>query len=741
MSSNARLALDQPAQFLRGVGPKRAEALARLGVRTARDLLFHVPRRYEDATTVRRIGEVEVGTDVTVIGEVVAKGVIPTRSGLRIFQVHLRDGSGRIECSWPGQPFLDRSFKKGDLLLVTGPVRFFHGKQIQPREYVLLGRADETESAGKVLPIYPATEGLSQRMLRHMLEANLDLLLPLLAPEDPLPPERLKALGLPTLLQAVAALHRPESLEHAERGRRRLVYDELFFLQLLHARARERVTCEAPGIAFSRTNRLIGALFRSLPFELTAAQTRAISEIFGDMKSARRMSRLLQGDVGSGKTIVALFTMLLAAESSYQSALMAPTEILAEQHARTLRALLGGASPADTAGEGDRAVNAARTSSDPNGVGIPAAVDTGGIDRVAAPVDVVLLTGRLPAAERRAALARIASGAASIVVGTHALIQEGVSFHKLGLVVIDEQHRFGVRQRQALAARPSAESDAGQPDVLVMSATPIPRSLALTLYGDLDLAVLDELPPGRRPVQTSLRRESERDEVYAFVRDQVAAGRQAYIVYPLIDESEKVELRAAAAEYDRLVSSVFPDLRLGLLHGQLGADEKDATMRAFVAGTLDVLVATTVIEVGIDVPNATVMVIEHAERFGLSQLHQLRGRIGRGAADSFCILIAPGDPGAIERLRILAATQDGFEIARADLHARGMGDFFGARQHGLPELRFFDPARDEDLLLRARDDAQAVIAEDPELERPDHRLLRDVLDRRYAERAKLFEVG
>lgn len=272
----SRPALDQPAQFLRGVGPKRAEALARLGVRTARDLLFHVPRRYEDATTVRRIGEVEVGTDVTVIGEIVAKGVIPTRSGLRIFQVHLRDASGRIECSWPGQPFLDRSFRKGDLVLVTGPVRFFHGKQIQPREYVLLGRADETESAGKVLPIYPATEGLSQRMLRHMLDANLDRLLPLLAAEDPLPSARLKELGLPTLLQAVEAVHRPDSLAHASSGRRRLAYDEVFFLQLLHARTRQRVTCETPGIAFARTNQLIGALYRSLPFELTAAQTRAI---------------------------------------------------------------------------------------------------------------------------------------------------------------------------------------------------------------------------------------------------------------------------------------------------------------------------------------------------------------------------------------------------------------------------------------------------------------------------------
>jgi ATP-dependent DNA helicase RecG len=381
---------------------------------------------------------------------------------------------------------------------------------------------------------------------------------------------------------------------------------------------------------------------------------------------------------------------------------MAPTEILAEQHARTLRSLTA-----------------------------------------ALPVDVALLTGRLPAAERRHTLERIASGEVQLIVGTHALIQEAVRYHRLGLAVVDEQHRFGVRQRLALGGESNGQAadTATFPDVLVMSATPIPRSLALTLYGDLELTVLDERPPHRVPVRTELREEKRRDAVYDFIRTEVTAGRQAYIVYPLVEESEKVDLLAATAEYDRLSGETFADLRLGLLHGQMPSDAKDATMRAFAAGELDVLVATTVIEVGIDVANATIMVIEHAERFGLSQLHQLRGRIGRGAAGSTCILIASGSPEAFERLRILSRTEDGFEIAREDLRLRGMGDFFGARQHGLPEFRFFDPERDEDLLLRARDDAVRVIAADAELLDPAHAALRATLEHRYAQRERLYEVG
>jgi ATP-dependent DNA helicase RecG len=683
--------LDQSAQFLKGVGPRRADALARLGVHTARDLLYHVPRRYEDASTVTRIGAVQIGGDATVIGEVTSKGVLPTRAGLRIFQLIIRDQSGSIEVSFPGQPFLDRTFRRGDIVLVTGTVRFYHGKQIQPREYVILGSAAEgVEGAGKVLPIYPSTEGISQKVLRSVIDQNLDRLLPLLQPADAVPRALTEAAELPTLMQAIVALHRPQTLRDAERGRRRLAFDEVLFLQLLHARVRHRNVAQPGGIAFRRTDALIAPLYRGLPFTLTAAQTRTIAEIFADMTAARRMNRLLQGDVGSGKTIVALFAMLLAVESGYQAALMAPTEILAEQHARTLGALLG-----------------------PLGL------------------DVTLLTGRLGAVAKRAAQEAIASGDARVVVGTHALIQDAVSFHRLGLAIADEQHRFGVKQRLALAAHGEAV------DVLVMSATPIPRSLALTIYGDLDLSVLDELPPSRQRVRTAVRPEEQRDRVHDFIREQVALGRQAYMVYPLVEESEKLELRAATAEFERLSETVFPSLRLGLLHGQMPGDEKDAVMSAFAAGAIDVLVATTVIEVGIDVANATVMVVEHAERFGLSQLHQLRGRVGRGAEQSYCILLAGSDA---RRLDVLARSDDGFEIARADLLHRGMGDFFGARQHGLPEFRFFDPLRDDDLVHRARDAAQRIVDADPDLQQPVHAKLRLALEQRFAERAALYDA-
>ena len=688
--------LDGPVQFLRGVGPRRAEALDRLGIRTVRDLLLHGPRRYEDASTVTPIASLEVGDDATVVGAVVSKGVIPTRRGLRIFQAVLRDDTGLIECSWPGQPFLDRTIRHGDTLLASGPVRFYGGRQLQPREFVVLGRAGEDAGAeGRVLPIYPATEGISQRFLRRLVGDALERCADALVAEEPFAAEDLRGAGVPPLAEAVELLHRPPSIPDAERGRRRLAWGEAFFVQLLHARAYEQVRQRRPGRPHARApGGHVDALYRALPFPLTGAQTRAIREIFDDLVSERRMHRMLQGDVGSGKTVVALFAMLAVADARRQAALMAPTEILAEQHQRTLAALC-----------------------EPLGI---------------APV---LLTGRLAAPDRRVALEAIASGGARLVVGTHALFQERVAFADLGLAITDEQHRFGVRQRQALQEM-GAEADA-----LVMSATPIPRSLALTAYGDLDLSVLDEMPPGRTPVRTAVRGARARADVHAFIRARVAEGAQAYIVYPLVEESEKVDLAAATEEYERLRAEVFADLSIALVHGRLPATEKDAVMRRFAEGAVDVLVATTVIEVGIDVPNASVMVIEHAERFGLSQLHQLRGRVGRGAQESYCVLIAASAGEGAERLDIMARTTDGFEIAREDLRIRGMGDFFGARQHGSVEFRHLDPERDEDLLLRARDRARAIVRADPELRAPEHAAFARALEVRYGERERLFDVG
>ena len=689
--------LDGPVQFLKGVGPKRADALAGLGIATARDMLYHVPRRYDDASTVTPIGRVDVGMDVTVAGTVRSKGVIPTRTGLRIFQAVLQDDSGLITVAWPGQPWLDRKLREGDRLLVSGPVKFFHGKQLQPREFTLVDRPGKgSERTGTIFVTYPASDEVPQWVLRGIFERNLDALLASADEDEYLADDARERLGLPALSDALSWLHRPSDLAQAERGRERLAFDELFFLQLVQARARREALETRPGIAHGRTNELVRGLLDALPFSLTDAQTRVLRDIATDMVSDRRMNRLLQGDVGAGKTLVALFAMLIAVEGGRQAALMAPTEILAEQHARSIRELVA-----------------------PLGV------------------EVALLTGSLAAAERAAAADAVASGAARLVVGTHALIQETVRFHRLGLVVVDEQHRFGVRQRMALLER-----DDAVPDVLVMSATPIPRSMAMALYGDLDLSVLDELPPGRKPVVTALRSPDRREQVYGFVEEQVAEGRQAYLVYPLVAESEKVDMLAATEEYERLRTKVFPDRRLGLLHGQLSAADKDRVMRAFLAGELDILVATTVIEVGIDVANASVMVIEHADRFGLSQLHQLRGRVGRGSAESHCILIA--DPGeeALERLKVFRDTADGFAVARADLRIRGEGDLFGSRQHGRdPNLRFASLLRDEGIIEVAQREARGLIDVDPDLERPEHARVREILLARYADRLEMFGVG
>lgn len=685
--------LDRDVQYLKGVGPRRAEILARLGIQTARDLLLHTPRRYEDASTVTPIAQLETGMEATVVGRVVSKGVLPTRRGLRIFQAVIKDKSGLLECSWPGQPFLDRVIQRGDLLLASGPIRFFHGRQIQPREYTILAGEGETApmGRGKVFPVYAATEGITHRHIRGLIAENLEELAAAVAEEEVIPEPLRRRARVPELAEALRQMHEPDSLEHAEGGRRRLALEELFFLQLIHARSRWQSTRADRGIAFRSGGEHVAGLKASLPFELTGAQKRVLTEIWADMTSERRMNRLLQGDVGSGKTVVALFAALLAIDNDYQAALMAPTEILAEQHARTLAQLLEGSG-----------------------------------------IEVALLLGRQSAAERREILPRIEDGRSRLVVGTHAVIQDAVTFARLGLAIVDEQHRFGVRQRLAL-------SEMGDnPDVLVMSATPIPRSLAMTLYGDLDLSIIDEKPPGRIPIRTAIRRSSDLPNIWNFLRDEIQAGRQAYVVYPLVEESEKVDLKAATEQFESLRTEVFADHRLALLHGKMSGEEKDAVMQRFAAGEIDILVSTTVIEVGIDVPNATVMVIEHAERFGLSQLHQLRGRVGRGGDSSYCIAVSEMGP-ALERLRVFAGSEDGFVIAEADLRLRGQGDLFGARQSGLPEFRWASLETDVDLLEMARAGAQEMIQKDPAL--TDHPEIRAAVRRRYADREDFFRTG
>jgi len=689
---SGRMRLDTPINFLKGVGPARAESLRKLGIITAGDLLWHVPRRYEDASTVRHISSLEPGMDATVIGRVISKGVIPTRKGLRIFQAVVRDDSGIIEVAWPGQPFLDRVIHKDDTLLLSGPVRFFHGRQLAPREYVNLGPDENPTSGGRVLSVYPATEGISFKVLRSLIDAHLDALLPLV--QDELSPQLLGRAHVVGLADAFRMVHRPTSIADAERGRERLAFDELFFVQLLQRRANRLAREERGGIRFENHRKLTSALREQLPYTLTNAQVHALREIVADMCSPRRMHRLLQGDVGSGKTIVALFAALLAVENGYQAALMAPTELLAEQHLRTFSTLLA-----------------------PLGI------------------EPLLLTGSLGARERKAVLARMASAEPVIVVGTHALVQQSAQFARLGFVAIDEQHRFGVEQREAIAGKGEA------PDTLLMSATPIPRSLALTTYGDLDVSTLDERPAGRLPITTVSRAESARGRVFAFLRHQIEAGRQAYIVYPVIEESEKTDLKAATVMFDQLSASVFADRRMALLHGRVPSEERDRVMRAFRDGEIDILVATTVIEVGIDVPNATVMLIEHPERFGLSQLHQLRGRVGRGAEAAYCILLGDVGEESAERLAIFTGTDDGFEIARQDLRLRGMGDLFGQRQSGEAMFQIADPLRDEALNLIAREEAERVLGADPELAAPENTGIKRVLTARYSRALELFRVG
>ena len=682
-------------QFIKGVGPQRASQLERKGLRTVEDALFFVPLRHEDRTRLTPFRSLVPGQAATCAGVIV--GVSPPPPGrFRVpFTVMLRDASGYATASWFGWRYLSRVLKRGQQLVLHGRVGRYKGAIVlqQPDYEIVENGEDERLHTGRLVPVYSLTEGLPQRALRSLMWRLVESHAADVA--ETLPDAVRARRGLVGLAQAVRDAHFPETDAALAAARHRISFDEGLLLQLGLAILRSRVS-RARGLAMSPRGDLVARLRARLPWKLTGAQERVWEEIRRDMAEPHPMHRLLQGDVGSGKTIVAALGVLTAIEAGYQAAVMAPTEILAEQHFMTFRQLL-----------------------EPLGV------------------RVTLLTSSLKPRDRAARRASVTAGEVECVVGTHALVQEGVEFRRLGLAVVDEQHRFGVEQRARLRGKGE------HPDLLVMTATPIPRTLALTIYGDLDVSVLDELPPGRRPIVTVARSEGKRRAIYTFLREQVAAGRQIYVVYPLVEESEVLDLKAATDMARHLADAVFPDLVVGLLHGRLGFDEKDAIMRRFKAGEIHVLVSTTVIEVGIDVPNAAVMLIEHAERFGLSQLHQLRGRVGRGEWKSYCILLTSGrlTEEAQRRIDAMTSTNDGFRIAEVDLELRGPGEFFGTRQSGLPEFRSADLLQDTRLLEEARREATAIIARDRELSDPANRALRTALLARWRGKLALATAG
>ncbi len=701
------LQLDTPVQFCKGIGPKRAELFKKLGISTVGEALTYLPWRYEDRGNLKKIGRLTFGSFETVAGEVVSAEVVSTkRQRVKVFELLITDGSGMLIGSWFNQPFMKKTFKSGMKVILSGVVKSnpYRGgmPQIDTPEYEVIDEREEDSlliHTGRTVPIYRTTAGLSVRYLRTMMKSIIDscgnsvpeMLPDYLVNKYSLMPasEAFSEVHFPTREKDIAVLNRGMSAAH-----RRLSFEELFSLELGLALRKRGVSVEKKGISFKAAGAFEEKLRKNLLFTLTGAQERVIAEIKRDMISDRPMNRLVQGDVGCGKTIVAMIASLVAVENGYQACIMAPTEILAEQHSKN-------------------------------------------ITTMAAPLGLTvrLLTGGLRKKEKDMLLAEIESGAARIVIGTHALIEQNVKFNRLGLAIIDEQHRFGVMQRSTLTSK------GYNPDVLVMTATPIPRTLALTVYGDLDVSVIDEMPPGRNPVITRLYFESRRGEAYRFIENELEKGRQVYVVYPLVEETEKSDLKAATEMAGHLQKNVFPNWKVGLLHGRMKGDEKEAAMAAFKAGEIHILVSTTVIEVGVDVPNATVMVIEHPERFGLAQLHQLRGRVGRGAHQSYCILMGPRmfAEEARERLNAFARTGDGFRIAEEDLRLRGPGEFFGTRQSGLPDLRAANVIRDADLLERARAEAFDLIKRDPKL--TNYSQTRELVRKKWQGRLGLIGVG
>ncbi len=694
--------LDAEVQFLKGVGPRRADQLARLGITTVKDLLFHFPVRYEDRRNVCPIASLHEGETRTVRGVIHETNETRLRYGKSLFQMGIRDATGILRCIWFNvrSDYLKKKYSVGQHVVATGRVHL--GKterafEMSHPDIVVLDEGED-ETTGGILPVYPLTEGINQGTMRKIVAAALTGAPPV---TENLPPLMLERLHLPPRHEAVLGIHRPAPDTPPEKlaacrtkAHKRMIFEELFLIECAMAILRSRNTERVRGVTIPAMDEQCAAVTARLPFELTPDQRAVLGEILGDLRGEHPMNRLVQGDVGCGKTVVAAVTLTLATMNGFQGVLMAPTEILAEQHFSNLTKM-----------------------------------------KDVFPLRVELLTGGTKKKEK--IRQRAAEGEIDLLIGTHALIQQSVAFKNLGVAVIDEQHRFGVMQRAELMKKGE------RPNTLIMTATPIPRTLAMTLYGDLDVSTIRTMPKGRQAIQTKIIRPAEKAKAHLLINNEVKKGRQAYIIYPLVEESEKSELKAATVMWKVFQEQIFPHLRVGLVHGRMKQDEKNDVMHRFMRREVDVLVSTTVVEVGIDQPNATVMMIEHAERFGLAQLHQLRGRVGRGADKSSCLLAIeyPLSAVAKERLKVMTESGDGFVIAEKDMELRGTGDLLGTRQSGLPSLKMANLVRDFEILKFARNEAFDLVRHDPELQKPEHRGLRAEMQRDWRERFQLVDVG
>ena len=737
------LTLESLIEDISGVGKQNATAFRKLGVRTIGDMLYHFPNRYDDFSAQKKIGDLQIGSMETVVAEVVDIRTFGTRNGRGGIELRIGDESGVLKISFFGQPWLAKQLHVGSKIVVSGKIESYMGMRQMASPKWEPFTDDDLVHTGRLVPVHPLTKGLIERNARRIIKQVVDAATPLV--QEHMPDAVLQRAGLMPLQRAIQQMHFPDSKELLEKARTRLGFDEFLYIQL-GVLQRKVLWQGERGYAMPFNQDVHADLLSKLPFTMTGAQQRAIQEIFNDMARPVPMARLLQGDVGSGKTVVAAAAAVQAIANGYQAALMAPTEILAEQHFKGLKKLLGGVRVPRAArdlGRGAEEMNEARTLAPSPQPPAPSSEPSLSLDEMkrilgmvpedeldGAGVRVALLTGSLGAKDRRRVLEAIAQGEVDLVIGTHALITESVQYHALGLAIVDEQHRFGVEQRQRL------KNKGFNPHLLVMTATPIPRTLTLTIFGDLDTAILDELPPGRQEIRTKWVTSIERDKVYRHMRREIERGRQAYVVCPLVDESEKVDLPSAEEMYVKLASDVFPDLRVCLIHGKMLPREKDQVMLAFRNHEYDIMVATAVIEVGIDVPNSTTMLIEGADRFGLAQLHQFRGRVGRGAHQSFCVLVSDRDNEQTkQRLEAMEQTTDGFKLAEIDLQLRGPGEFFGTRQSGTPDLKV---ARlgDTRLLHAANREAQKILEIDPHLDQAEHALLRKQVDIFWAETLK-----